>query len=916
MSKGKPGVKKVVIFLLLLILSQNLLLEMKNVKASTTTVTIGSISLNPNQNGDIPIRVLDISSSFGLGSYDISIIYDPTVVEVTDVTGGDYPFNSVTENILTGRVNIVYFIYESPGPTGSITIAHLKVKAIGTVGSQSNFDFINVLLYDSLGDEIPANSASGSINIIAPTPPKPSSSISLLLDKSEMQIDDAITMTGLISPARLAQVTLTLTRPDGSHVTRAVLSEEDGSYAYTYTPDMYGQWTVTASWPGDSNLQRATSSPAAFTVMKQKSSVSLSLFPRIILPEGQTTISGTLTPPHAGAEIKIEYRIPNEEWQKITDVYTDAYGEFSFLWETLPTALGEYELKASWQGDLDHEGSDCTLPFYIGITQSEISLNLSCNSSSINNPIVIRGHIFPLCFYANVSVLVKAPNGDLTTYNLKTDSAGNYKLTLILDTVGTWSFKAIWQGDSELPGAESPETNINVTMYGSSIELNVNPATTIGNAIVLSGKVMPAPETSNVTLTLTKPDNTLTVLQNTINNGSFSFSYIPDQIGVWLAEASWHGNQNSSGATSIERQILVQKIASSITLFSSPPMPKKNDLITLKGVLNSPISADSTGIYVSDDEGKTWNLLGYITVGNEGEFQAFWRADQLGTFMFRAEFSGDGNYSGCQSEILTLVICENLVHVPVMLLNGEECRVLLSTGLPVSNVSVDAPEGKIELGFTEIDGATRTIQILIPDNLLNSSNSTIHDLVFTADGAIISPDIKVSSESFIVTICCDEGVKSIQIFYLTYSLDIFAKDYNGDSLNEAVILLDGVLKQSGITNSSGIAHFSNLPIGNYTINVFFGLRVGESSVYLDNDTTLSVSTEAGKIYVEYTDLQEELNLLQNEYHALANELNGLKNFFNVFIFYISAMILIILIASILTFEGKKRLLRIYKLATD
>ena len=103
--------------------------------SSTTTVKAGSISLYPNETRNVPITVVDIPTNGGLGAYDIKVTFNPNVIQVLDVLGGSSPFNSITAKNIdneAGEVRFNHFITATQGPTGTITIAYLKIKAAET----------------------------------------------------------------------------------------------------------------------------------------------------------------------------------------------------------------------------------------------------------------------------------------------------------------------------------------------------------------------------------------------------------------------------------------------------------------------------------------------------------------------------------------------------------------------------------------------------------------------------------------------------------------------------------------------------------------------------------------------------------------------------------------------------------------
>lgn len=80
-----------------------------------------------------------------------------------------------------------------------------------------------------------------------------------LRQTSEMPIPVVITW-----PA--TQITLEYTKPDGSTITRTMVSSSDGKFIDTLTPDASGQWSVKASWQGSEDHKGATSNILTFTV--------------------------------------------------------------------------------------------------------------------------------------------------------------------------------------------------------------------------------------------------------------------------------------------------------------------------------------------------------------------------------------------------------------------------------------------------------------------------------------------------------------------------------------------------------------------------------------------------------------------------------------------------------------------------
>ena len=109
-----------------------------------------------------------------------------------------------------------------------------------------------------------------SVTITYSTTPA-ASSIIVAVSAGTSSPNSAIMVTGMISPPTVATVTLTYTKPDGSNLTRAVISTGTGFFEDTYTPDQSGTWKVTASWAGTSQTASAQSAPESFQVQSQPS---------------------------------------------------------------------------------------------------------------------------------------------------------------------------------------------------------------------------------------------------------------------------------------------------------------------------------------------------------------------------------------------------------------------------------------------------------------------------------------------------------------------------------------------------------------------------------------------------------------------------------------------------------------------
>jgi len=564
--------------------------------------------------------------------------------------------------------------------------------------------------------------------------------------------------------------------------------------------------------------------------------------------------------------VTIEYRLEGGTWASVASVLTNGTGGYSYEWTACPTQPGRYEVRASWQGNSMYQPAQSSTAYFSVAENSLLSIGFSCNSTAVNSQIVVRGQVSPLHAYVNVTITIEAPNGTILVKVVQTDAAGNYRMNFVPDAPGTWSFKASWLGDVDTLGCESREATLTVTIMGSTISLETNVSSLImENSLRFSGRIEPSPGISTVTLVLTRPDSSLLTLQITsTNDGSFSYTYTPDQSGTWLAQASWQGNTDYGGSTSQQVSFVVQRKPSSLTLSCDPPIPEKGENVTLEGILTPSNSGNTINVLVSEDGGRTWSAVSSCTMIAGGIYSTSWRADRIGTFTFKSEWAGSEEYSGCSSNTFTLTIQEEVTSQQVILPNDEVVEVVSSTNSSSISLAVDAENGRIEANVTGQSGTTGVTNIFIPRELLENYGRIIGDLVFTIDGVPMTPEITEVAGGYLVTLRYHHSTRTVCIHYLTYSLSVTVVDYDNVAVANANVTLVGPEKTSSITDSSGTAYFPHLPKGEYTIEVYYGPVVGGDSVSISENKAITISTIVGQLQVEYDDLSTKYNNLETQ----------------------------------------------------
>jgi len=219
-------------------------LEYKSLSTPEAVVKVESKELSKGSTASVAVIVENIPSNGGLGAYDIKITFNPSVIQVLDVVGGSSPFDKITAkniNNAEGWVRFNHFITATQGPTGSITIAYLKIKAIGEPGTSTNLKVQVISLVDAkTGDEIPRTTSPGIIKIKVEVIKKPSY-IRIFINTTKLKIGESIEVQGDIEPDRPEViVTLTYTGPDRTIVTHKIKTNSTGGFKEVFIPGIGG----------------------------------------------------------------------------------------------------------------------------------------------------------------------------------------------------------------------------------------------------------------------------------------------------------------------------------------------------------------------------------------------------------------------------------------------------------------------------------------------------------------------------------------------------------------------------------------------------------------------------------------------------------------------------------------------------
>jgi cytochrome c biogenesis protein CcmG/thiol:disulfide interchange protein DsbE len=285
---------------------------------------------------------------------------------------------------------------------------------------------------------------------------------------------------------------------------------------------------------------------------KLQSNVEVILSPNMTTLGASMVINGSITPSRPGVEVILEYRIKDGTWNAIATIRTDSASFFTYAWNDTPKVSGFYEVRASWAGDGEYNGSEKVVSLLIDKLPSAISVEISQQAMLLGQVIRIQGALQPALPNVVVRIAYKRPDGTSINRVSISSATGFYNDSLVPDIVGSWALKASWDGDSNYAGAETNNISFVVNKDPTAITIALTKvAIDQGQSMEVSGSISPALSGVQVTLTYTRPDGSTVKRSSTTSaDGGFGDAYTPDGVGQWSLEASWPGNNNYTEAFS------------------------------------------------------------------------------------------------------------------------------------------------------------------------------------------------------------------------------------------------------------------------------------------------------------------------------------------------------------------------------
>jgi len=206
-------------------------------------------------------------------------------------------------------------------------------------------------------------------------------------------------------------------------------------------------------------------------------------------------------------------------------------------------------------------GADDGFVYFIeNLQPTSITCVVSEPKILLGEEVDVSGIIDPPTDDVEVTLTFTRPDQTTVAVNATTSLEGVYNQTYAPDTIGFWTVRASWAGDSMYMGAEGPI--IMFSVGESSITCEVSSwQIYMGENITISGSIDPPHVVVEVTLTYTDPaDAVFNRTVTTTGDGNYSDTVTPSLDGMWSVQASWPGDVDTMSAESSGVRFLVSTV--------------------------------------------------------------------------------------------------------------------------------------------------------------------------------------------------------------------------------------------------------------------------------------------------------------------------------------------------------------------
>ncbi len=132
--------------------------------ASAQGLTV-SLSDTTGASGGIVEVPINLEGATDVGSMDISLMYDPAVLQAVGVEAGELGGNAYLESNTGNEGEVIIALADSSGITGDGAVAVVSFKVLGAVGSSSTLTLSDVSVHNTDLVEVISPTIDGTLSV-------------------------------------------------------------------------------------------------------------------------------------------------------------------------------------------------------------------------------------------------------------------------------------------------------------------------------------------------------------------------------------------------------------------------------------------------------------------------------------------------------------------------------------------------------------------------------------------------------------------------------------------------------------------------------------------------------------------------------------------------------------------------------
>jgi len=313
-----------------------------------------------------------------------------------------------------------------------------------------------------------------------------------------------------------------------------------------------------------------------------------------------------------------------------------------------PTTGGNKTLKAVFDGTENFQDAESSsVSITVNKIASTISLSASANSIVVGTTLTLSGVLKDSNneFITNASV--KLYNGNNLLDTVTTDSVGAFSKSVSGLNVGSYSFTAVFEGDSIYTNVTSTAVSVTVNKITSTISLSTSSSSVIvGNTFTLSGTLSVG---SGCSVKLYE-DETLIDTLTTESGGTFSKTITASTTGSYDYWVKYEGDSTHTQVMSSDVTVTVSsKIVPNISLSAASSTVTVGNNVVLSGTLTAGANK-SVKIYQGA------SLIDTVNTDGLGQFGKSVTGLSVGDYSFTAVFEGDSTYASVTSSAVSVSV--------------------------------------------------------------------------------------------------------------------------------------------------------------------------------------------------------------------------------------------------------------------